>query len=284
MFRIYTDLTANLPEDIAARYELGMIPLTCYVDGEPVDVSQGFDGKRFYDAMRAGAATRTSMPSMGLMLDTFRQTLDKGEDIIYIAMSSGISGTAGLAKSVAAELSEQYPERKITVIDTRGASLGEGLSVIRAAKLREAGGSYEQVVASVEKDCDYMWQVFTVEDLVYLQRGGRLHAATAKVGNLLNVKPILVGDDQGRIVLRHMNVGRRRSLDTLAAKYRDNCPDKTQPVGLAHADSPADTEYVIKKLRDAGCTGEITTVMYEPVTGSHVGPGTVALFFYGTHR
>jgi DegV family protein with EDD domain len=284
MFHIFTDLAANLPEELVAHYELEIIPLICELDGQPVDVSQGFDGKAFYDRMRAGAMTKTSMPPMGLFLDTFRPIVERGEDILYIGMSSGISGTIGLAKTVAQELQEEFPERTIAVVDTRAASLGEGLPVIRAAEMRQAGCSLEEIRAAAEDGSDHIWQVFTVEDLEYLRRGGRLYSVTAKVGNLLNVKPILMGDELGRIVVRHMNVGRRRSLDTLVAKYGENCPDKASPVGLAHADCTKDMEYVTAKLRQAGCTGQIYTVMYEPVTGSHVGPGTVALFFYGTHR
>lgn len=284
MFQIFTDVAANLPAELISQYGLGVVPLVCSIDGRALDVTMGFDGRAFYDRMRAGAKTQTSMPSMGTFFDCFTPALDAGLDILFIAMSSGISGTANLGETAAAELREQYPDRRITVIDTRGASLGEGLPVLYAAKLRQEGRSLDDTARLTAEACDYMYQVFTVEDLVYLQRGGRLHAATAKVGNLLNVKPILIGDDKGRIVLRHMTVGRRRSLDTLAAKYRDGCPDKSRPVGLAHADCQPDAEYVAEKLRQAGCTGEITTVLYEPVTGSHVGPGTVALFFWGEHR
>jgi DegV family protein with EDD domain len=284
MFHIFTDLAANLPEELVAQYNLDIIPLICELDGQPVDVSQGFDGKDFYDRMRAGAMTKTAMPPLGLFLDKFREVLERGEDILYIGMSSGISGTIGLAKTVARELEEEFPERTVAVVDTRAASLGEGLHVIRAAQMRAEGATLEEARASAEEGSDHIWQVFTVEDLEYLRRGGRLYSVTAKVGNLLNVKPILMGDDHGRIVVRHMNVGRRRSLDTLVSKYAENCPDKSQPVGLAHADTEKDMEYVVDKLRKAGCTGQIYTVLYEPVTGSHVGPGTVALFFYGTHR
>ena len=284
MFYIFSDLAANLPQDLVDRYHIGIIPIRCNVDGEVLDVSKGFDGPSFYDAMRAGAETSTSMPSLGEFIDLFQPVLEKGEDLIYIGISSGISGTVGAGQSVAAELREKYPDRKIAVIDTKAASLGEGLPVLHAARLQAEGAGFEETVASTQKLCDHMYQVFTVEDLDYLRRGGRLHTAVAKIGNALHVKPILWGDADGHIVLQHMNVGRRRALDTLAAKYRDNCEDKSQPVGLAHCDSPVDTDYVVKKLRQAGCTGDILNVCYEPVTGSHVGPGTVALFFYGPHR
>ncbi len=284
MFHIFTDLAANLPQELVERYKIDIIPIRCTVNGKVLDVSEGFDGPAFYASMRAGAKTGTSMPPLGWFFDLFEEVLDKGEDLMYIGLSSGISGTVNAGRSVAEELQAKYPQRKLAVIDSKGASLGEGLPVLYAARLREQGAGFEETVTETQDKCDHMWQVFTVEDLDYLRRGGRLHTAVAKVGSALNVKPILFGDDQGHIVLKHMNVGRKRSLDTLAAKYREHCADMSQPVGLAHCDSPADTDAVIKKIRDAGCTGPILNVCYEPVTGSHVGPGAVALFFYGPHR
>ena len=284
MFHIFTDLGANIPQELVEKYQLGIIPIQYIVNGEPLDVSAGFDGPAFYDAMRAGAETATAMPSLGCFFDMFEEVLEKGEDLIYIGISSGISGTVGAGQSVAEELKAKYPDRKIAVVDTRAASLGEGLIVLHAARLREEGADFDRVVSEAQDKCDHMYQVFTVEDLDYLRRGGRLSTAVAKVGNMLHVKPILWGNEHGQIVLQHMIVGRKRALDTLAAKYKEHCADMSQPVGLAHCDSPADTALVIEKLRKAGCTGEVLDVCYEPVTGSHVGPGTVALFFYGPHR
>lgn len=284
MFRIFTDNAANLPVELIERWELGIVPITCSREGQALDPFAPFDGKSFYDEMRGGTIMSTSMPSIGTFLDAFTPVLERGEDILYIGMSGGISGTSSLAQSVAAELEEEYPWRRVAVIDTRGASLGEGLPVLYAAALRERGLDLETVRCQTEENCEHMWQVFTVDDLRYLRKTGRLYSAAVKVTNLLNVKPILMGDPEGHIVLRHMNVGRRRALDTVAGRYREKCTDMSLPVGLAHADSEEDAQYVIGKLRAAGCTGEITTVMYEPVTGSHVGPGTVALFFYGPER
>ena len=284
MFQIFTDLAANLPREEVERWQLGIIPIHCMVDGKALDPAEDFDGPAFYASMRAGARPSTSMPAPAVFLDAFRPVLERGEDLVYLGMSSGISGTVGLARTVAAELREEFPGRKIAVIDTKAASLGEGMPVLFAAELREQGADFDAVVARTQDKCDHMYQIFTVEDLEYLRRGGRLHSAVAVVGNMLNVKPVLFGDQDGHIVLRHMVVGRRRSLDALAAKYKESCADMTGPVGLAHCDSPKDTALVVEKLRAAGCTGEIMTVCYEPVTGSHVGPGTVALFFYGPRR
>ena len=284
MYRIFTDNAANLPLDMIRRWELGVVEIGCYVEGEAMDFSLPFDGEKFYNDMRRGMDVRTAMPSIAAFTDAFEPVLARGEDVLYVGMSGGISGTAALAHSVAQELREEYPDRKIITVDTRGASLGEGIPVLYAARLREEGKDIDEAAALTEKYCDDMWQVFTVDDLSYLRKTGRLFSAAVKVTNALNVKPILVGDDEGHIVLRQVNIGRRRSLETLAARYRDKCSDKSAPVGLAHADSAEDARYVADKLIKYGCTGEITTVMYEPVTGSHVGPGTVALFFSGTGR
>lgn len=284
MFRIFTDNAANLPEELVSRYGLGIVNICCYRDGKELDFTEGFDGREFYGAMRDGLRVCTAMPAPASFYDAFSPVLEAGEDLIYIGMSGGISGTAALAQSIALELQEEHPGRKITAIDTRGASLGEGLPVLYAAALREQGCSYEEVVEKTVQNCDNMWQVFTVDDLSYLRKTGRLFSAAVKVTNTLHVKPVLVGDRDGHIVLRRVAVGRRRALDILASRYTDKCADKSLPVGLAHADAEADAQYVIDRLRKSGCTGEITTVMYEPVTGSHVGPGTVALFFCGEGR
>ena len=284
MYRIFTDNAANLPQELIDRWGLGLVILDCFVDGEAMDFSGGFDGKKYYDDMRAGMRVTTSMPSMGAFLDAFKPVLEAGEDVVYIGISGGISGTAALAQSAAQELMEEYPERKVAAIDTRGASLGEGFPVLHAASLREQGLGFDTVVELTNCYCDDLWQVFTVDDLSYLRKTGRLFSAAVKVTNTLNVKPILVGDDEGHIVLRRVTVGRRRALDVLVSRYRDKCADRAAPVGLAHADAPEETQYVADKLRAAGCTGEITVVVYEPVTGSHVGPGTIALFFCGKGR
>ena len=284
MFQIFTDNAANLSPELVQRYGLGVVNIHCFAEGRPLDFSKGFDGAKFYNAIRRGWQVSTSMPSLGQFLDAFRPVLEAGWDVLYIGMSGGISGTADLARTAAQELMEQFPDRKVGTLDTRGASLGEGLPVLYAADLRERGLGLDEVAGMTERKCDNMWQVFTVDDLSSLRRTGRLFSAAVKLTNTLNVKPILVGDEDGHIVLRRVTVGRRRSLDALVSRYHENCTDRTAPVGLAHADAPEDARYVADRLRACGCEGEIRTVMYEPVTGSHVGPGTVALFFHGEGR
>ena len=284
MYRVFTDNGSNLPGELIRRHGLGVIELHCCANGKPLDFSGGFDGHKYYDEIRGGLRVCTAMPSPGDFLDAFTPVLAAGEDIIYVGISGGISGTAALARSVAAELEETFPGRRVAVIDSRGASLGEGLPALHCARLRERGASLEEAAAGTVGLCDNMWQVFTVDDLSYLRKTGRLFDAAVKVTNTLNVKPVLVGDEEGHIVLRRVALGRRRSLEALAARYRDKCADLSAPVGLAHADAAEDARFVAERLREAGCAGEIMEVMYDPVTGSHVGPGTVALFFTGKGR
>ncbi len=288
MYVIFTDTCANLPDELIERYGLQIIPLSYTVNGQtypdPEGGDESFDGGAFYDAMRRGAAVTTSMVNTQAFTSAFSPYLSKGTDVIYIGISSGISGTHQAAVTAAAELAQQYPQRKIAVIDTRAASLGEGLPVVFAARLKEAGAPFEEVVSQTENNSEKICQYFTVEDLMYLKKGGRISGAAALVGNILQIKPILKGDEEGRIVLCHKERGRKRALEALVNAYRQLASNHAAPIGIAHADSGEGARLLADKVREAGHTGEILKVWYEPVTGSHVGPGTIALFFYGIHR
>lgn len=288
MFAIYTDTSANLPERIIQQYGLHIVPLHYMVNGtvypSPEHDAKPLEGRLFYAVMRQGASVQTSMTNTTDFCTAFEESLSEGTDVIYIGMSSGISGTHYAAVQAANEMRKKYPDRKVAIIDTRAASLGEGLPVLFAARMREAGASFEEVAAQTEKNSQAICQYFTVEDLMYLKRGGRISGAAAFVGNILQVKPILKGDEEGRIILSHKERGRKRALEALAAKYRELVSDTGAAVGIAHADSVENAEYLAQRIREAGHREEILIEFYEPVTGSHVGPGTIALFFYGKHR
>lgn len=288
MFRVYTDSGANVPAELIQKYAIRVVPLRYELDGVAfADYNKEtgeFDGVSYYAKMRNGAQPKTSMTSVGEFEEAFRTTLEAGEDILYVGMSSGISGTNNAAKMAAEELKESFPDRKVVVIDTRAASLGEGIPALEAAEMRESGYSLEATAEKVLAICDKMCQYFTVADLRYLQRGGRISAFSAKVGGILNIKPILQGNEEGRIVENSKVRGERRAYDALAAIYDRLCSDRTARIGVAHADNPAGAQELIQKLRALGFTGDVLTVCYEPVTGSHVGPGTVAFFFPGIHR
>ena len=188
------------------------------------------------------------------------------------------------AQMAANELHGEYPERRIEVIDSRGASLGEGMIVLEAAKMLRSGADLDEVTARVKELIPNMCQCFTVDDLNYLKRSGRISGAAALIGGILGIRPLLIGGDEGRIVMYDKIRGAKRALDALAERYARLVTDKAREIGIAHADNEGGVAYLLGKLREHGFCGKELTVCYEPVTGAHVGPGTVALFFYGKRR
>jgi len=204
--------------------------------------------------------------------------------VLYIGMSGGISGTANAALMAKQELDEEYPDRKIVVIDTLAASLGEGMFVIKAAEQLKDGASLDAIEEDIRAQVPSMCQSFTVDDLKYLKKTGRVSGAAAIIGNVLGIHPILVGDYEGKIVVKSKVRGMKRTLAALAERYAELVLNKAETIGIAHADNEEGKEYLVQRLRDKGLTGKCLSVCYEPVTGSHVGPGTVALFFFGTDR
>lgn len=286
MIRIFTDTSANLPFAVTQEKHISVVPFSYTVDGVemkyPTDTE--FDGKAFFDAMLRGAMVKTSMVSVGAFLEQFEQALQAGNDVLYIGMSGGISGTANSAAIAVSELREKYPERKIAAVDTYAASLGEGLQVLAAVRMIEQGVGFDEVVAQIERGRHNMCQYFTVADLEYLKRNGRLSSVVALAGTILHIKPILMGDETGHIVQCGKVRGSQRALERLAEKYDALVSDRSAGIGIAHADNERGAETLLARLRERGFTGECMTVMYEPVTGSHVGPGTVALFFPGVHK
>lgn len=286
MIKLFTDTSANLPIQLIHKYGIGVIPFEYTVDGVTAEYSAetDFDGVAFYNAMRAGADVKTCLINMGKYIEAFEPELEAGNDIIYIGMSGGISSTASIAAITTSELQGRYPQRKLLAFDTYAASLGEGLMVLRAAEMLEAGADFEAVGQMLHTMRPNMCQYFTVDDLKYLRKGGRITGAAAVIGSVLHIKPILQGDDTGHIILCGKVRGRKNALKQLAEKYDELCADKSGQIGIAHADDEEGTAYLIEKLREKGFTGECLTVCYEPVTGSHVGPGTIALFYPGIHK
>ena len=284
MIRIFTDLAGNLPQEAVEKYRIGMLHLTYTVDGVESDPNAPFDAISFYESMRRGADVKTSMPSPGSVRAAFAPLLAQGDDIVCFCLSEGISGTYGMLCMVRDELMEEYPGRTVRIIDTKGASLGEGWHAIEAAQLLEQGKSLEEICAHAYRQIERMNQYFVVDHLKYIRKTGRLWGGAALAGQLLQIKPILFGDEEGHIVMRDKIRGKRRAVERLAELYSQKRVDPTEPVSIAHADCPADALHLQHLLRQAGQTGPIHTVGYEPITGSHAGPGTLALFFYGEKR
>lgn len=284
MTQLFTDTSANLPVEIIDEYGIEVVPFSYTIDGVEYIPEREFDGKAFYAAMRAGSAVKTSMVNTGTFIERFKTALDAGKDVLYIGMSGGISGTANAALMAKQELDEEYPDRKIVVIDTLAASLGEGLFVIKAAEQLKDGIALDAIEEAIRAQVPSMCQSFTVDDLKYLKKTGRVSGAAAIIGNVLSIHPILIGDYEGKIVVKSKVRGMKRTLDALAERYAELVLNKAETIGIAHADNEEGKAYLVQRLRDKGLTGKCLSVCYEPVTGSHVGPGTVALFFFGTDR
>lgn len=277
MVQIFTDTAANLPQKLLEEYDIRTVALRYEIDG--VQAAGEFDGAAFYDAMRAGAEVKTSMVSPQTAIDAFAECLENGQEVLYMGISSGISGTVGGISMLSRELPEAAD--KVRVINTRGASLGEGLVVLETAMLAKEGKTLQELADYAESRCSKMQQYFVVDDLKYLHKGGRISGGARLAGTILQVKPILRGNENGEIVIHDKVRGKKKALAALADLYEMYVADKTSPIGIAHGDCPAEALHLQTLLRDKGAEGEIYSVCYEPVTGGHVGPGTVAMFFYG---
>ena len=284
MFRIVTDTSANLPTDYLHAEQITVIPYTFQSGkGEQscMDLTT-FDAKDFYAQMRSGVKVTTSQIPPQRYIDVLTPLLEAGEDVLFVSMSSGISGSYASGQIAARQLREEFPDRKLLLVDTYSASLGEGLLVMRAADCRREGLSIDETYKTLRALRHRMAQIFTVDDLRYLRRTGRLSNLEAAVGTVLQIKPLLKGDTEGKIVCFARTRGRKLSIRELAAQYAEHVVSpETQTIGIAHADCPEDAAFLKSLIEKTLPPREIMTVVYEPVTGSHVGPGTLALFFDG---
>ena len=287
-FAIYTDAASNLPGEQIQQHNIRVLPCTYTLDGVQHvyngDIAS-FDAKEHYDLLRAGHLIQTSLLNTQLFLDHFRPALEEGLDVIYVGMSSGISGTYNAAKMAAEELMEEFPDRKVYTVDSRGAGLGTGILTLRGADFREAGMSVDEAYQALLEATDNLCEYFTVDDLMFLKRTGRLSGAGAVVGTMLNIKPILRGDEQGHIVATQKIRGRKKTVETIAKIYADRVVNpETQRVGITHGDCLEEAQELAEKICAAGNPKELILCPHEPVTGSHVGPGMLAVFFFGKGR
>ena len=287
-YAIYTDGCSNLPGEQIQKYQIRVLPCTYTLDGVQHVYSgdiDSFDAPAHYNLLRDGHLIQTSLLNTQLFLDHFRPALEEGLDVIYVGMSSGISGTYNAAKMAAEELMEEYPDRKVYTVDSRGAGLGTGILTLRAADFRDAGMSVDEAYEALKEATDNLCEYFTVDDLMFLKRTGRLSGAGAVVGTMLNIKPILRGDEEGHIVACQKIRGRKKTVDTLAKIYEERVVDpQDQRVGITHGDCLEEAQALAEKICAAGKPRELILCPHEPVTGSHVGLGMLAVFFFGKGR
>lgn len=284
MYLVISDTSANIDIDVLRERNIRIIPFTYYYNGADCTCTDtsAFDGSTFYAAMRSGTRVSTSQIPPQRYVDFFSPFLEEGSDILFVSMSSGISSSYNSAMIAASELKEDFPKRSIRLVDSLGASLGEGLLALKAADFRDEGVSLEDAADRLMELRHSMCNMFTVDDLNYLRMTGRLSRISTTVGSVLNIKPLLKGDAEGKIVCFHRARGRKKAIAELAAYYKRYVQNaENQTVGIAHADCEDDARQLTGLLNAVNPPKEIMTVMYEPVTGSHVGPGTLALFFLG---
>ena len=281
-FVISTDSGSNMPIDLINENHLVVVPLTYRYDDTDhatVDLSQ-FDGEAFYEMIKTKEVT-TSTVNIQQFIDAWKPYLDEGLDILHVSMSSGISSSYQSSHMAAEMASEDYPDRKIITIDTYAASLAEALNVLDACKYKEEGMDIEEAARMLEKRKSLMRQIFTVDDLMFLKKGGRLSTASAIIGTMLSIKPILVGNEIGQIVLKAKERGRKAALKAVLSDYVKNVADPAKDIiGIAHSACINDVQWLIDEIHKINPMQKVITEIYEPVTGSHVGPQTLALFYW----
>lgn len=286
-FLILTDSSADLSAEQVRELDVHVLPLSFLMAGRNcLDTPDHADMsiESFYAQMDMGMSATTAAVNMGAYLD-FLERESNGRDVLILSFSSGLSGTYQASALAAEEFSREHPGQKIYAVDTLSASLGQGLLVYYAAKLRESGKSIDEVRTWVEENKLRLCHWFTVDDLIYLRRGGRVSTATAVVGTMLQIKPVMHMDNAGHLMLAEKARGRKASLHAMIEHMAASADDPgEQVVFISHGAAREDAERVAEEVRSRFGTKEIVIGNIGPVIGAHTGPGVVALFFLGNAR
>ena len=283
---IFTDSGSDLPIDLMKDWGVQCLDLTYRFEGEEKEYKNGeMESKAFYDRMREGAVAKTAAVNMDTFKTAFEAVLKEGKDVLYVGFSSGLSATYHSSTLAAEELMEEYPDSKVITVDTLAASAGLGMLVWLAVEAKKNGGTVEEVAQAVENHKMNLAHWFTVDDLEYLKRGGRVSPAVAFVGGLLGIKPVLHVDNEGHLIKRSAVRGRKAALKALVDKYMElACCPGASPIYFCNADCAGDVE-ILKGLVKEACGSDVDLVVdIGPVIGAHSGPGTIAIFFLGKER
>ncbi len=284
-YQIITDSSADLPAQLLRELDIKAAPLTLLFREQSMEDSVTEEIRELYAALRAGESASTAAVNPEGWKQAMEPILQEGKDILVLAFSSGLSTTYQSAEIAARELREAYPQRKIHVVDTRSASLGEGLLVWHACQKRDAGMGLEELTEWVENHKLQLCHWFTVDDLMYLKRGGRVSAVTAAVGSILNIKPVMHMDDEGHLIKVSTARGRKASIKALADKMGESgLPGENDTVFICHGDCIEDARYLEQLIKERFGVKNVMIGYTGAVIGSHSGPGTLALFFLGEHR
>lgn len=284
---ITTDNNADLPEDYYRDHGVGCTYLSYTMDGKHYTQGDFMPEGEFYEKMRAGSMPTTAQVNPQEAKTLFEPYLKEGKDVLHIAFSSGLSGTCNSCRIAAQELMEEYPDRRITVVDSLAASLGQGLLVYLCQKMKEEGRPMEEVAGWAETHRKNIVHLFTVDDLNHLYRGGRVSKTTAVLGGMLNIKPILHVDDEGKLIPIGKVRGRKKSLLELVSlmeKKLGSHVSSCDTMFISHGDCREEAQYLAEKVK-AKYNIQTEIINYVgAVIGSHSGPGTMALFFVGDER
>ncbi len=285
-FTVFVDGCANLPQSLTDG--ITILPCEYLINGESRvyggDIEK-FDGHSYYEGLKNGDEVKTSLLNTQLFLTHFTPLASKGEDIVYIAMSSGISGTYNAAVMAANELMEEYPDSFIHIVDSHGCGFGNGILALKAAKLSRDGISCREAARILDDAVPHACQYFTVDDLNFLKRTGRVSGVTAQIGTILNIKPILFGDSTGHIISCNKVRGRKNAINAVAQKYAEKRMDTDDKrVFISHGDCIDDARKLAELVTEINPEADITITMHEPFSGAHVGPGMLGLFFWGKER
>ena len=284
-YQIISDSACDLPADMLEKLNVRTVPLTVLFRGENREDCVDDSAKVMYDGLRAGETATTAAVNPDRWMGVIEPVLAAGQDALVLAFSSGLSTTCHSAVMAANELQEKYPERKIYVVDTLSASLGEGLLVWYACKKRDEGLSLEALRDWVTEMRFHLCHWFTVDDLMYLKRGGRISATTAIVGTMLGIKPVLHMDDEGHLISVGKARGRKAAIDALVRKAQElGAGYDNSTMFISHGDCREDAEYLAGLLKKKYGVKNVYVSYVGAVIGSHSGPGTLALFFLGKHR
>ena len=287
-FVILTDSSADLSEDMVRKLDVQVLPLGFLLDGRAYrnfPDNREMDPHLFYERLRGGELATTNAVNVAQYTEALEPLLQAGRDVLVLAFSSGLSTTYNSSRLAVEELSARYPDRKLYTVDTLCASLGQGLLVWYAAQKRLAGESMEAVRDWCEENKLHLCHWFTVNDLMHLKRGGRVSAATAVAGTLLQIKPVLHVDNEGRLINMAKARGRLAALDALVKKVGETGTDLSeQVIFISHSDCLEEAKYVGEKIKEEYHVKDVVYNFIGPVIGSHTGQGCVALFFLGTQR
>lgn len=281
---IITDSTSDLPSEIVSEIQVEIIPMKFTMDGANY-IDGELKAKEFYDKLRNKSLASTSQINPGEFEEHFSKHLEEGKDVLYISLSSSFSGSCSSAQIAAKELLAKYPKNKVVVIDSLSASLGEGFLVYSLAKKKQSGIGLEELVKWVEENKKNICHWFMVDDLNHLKRGGRISQASAFFGSVMNIRPVLHIDDEGKLSVVEKARGRQKAIEFMISKMEESGTDlSNQTIFISHGDCEDDAKNLAEKVKNKFDVKNVVINNIGAVIGSHTGAGTLALIFTGKYR